>query len=144
MVVTFKKYVIDASVVLAWLLPDEIYKQKASLILEKHGRKEILIIAPTLLLFEIVNGLNASVLSRRISLDSGEKLLTIYKDFEVSLIPPLEKDVLFLADEFHISSYDGAYLSLSHQEDIPFITADRKLFRNIKVEKDVIWIEEFS
>ncbi len=52
-----KQVVIDASVVLKWFLTDEEYGQKAMSLLGQYISNELDILAPSLLEYEVMNGL---------------------------------------------------------------------------------------
>ena len=52
-----KRLVIDASVVLKWYLTDEEYGEKALNLLTKYISNELDFLAPSLLEYEVVNGL---------------------------------------------------------------------------------------
>lgn len=143
--VIVKTFVIDASVVLAWLLPDEMYKPPANRILTSFGQKTIDLVAPTILLYEILNGITASLLRKRIDTLFSEKLLFSYQSLEILLKEPDEKHILEVSAETSLSSHDSAYISLALQKNKPLITADKKLYNTIKknIGKNVIWIEDF-
>jgi len=52
-----KRIVIDASVVLKWYLVDEEYSEKALGLLDQYVSDELDILAPSLLEYEVINGL---------------------------------------------------------------------------------------
>ena len=52
-----KRIIVDASVVLKWYLPDEKYGQAALDILDKYVAYKIEIFVPSLLEYEVLNGL---------------------------------------------------------------------------------------
>ena len=52
-----KRIFIDASVVIKWYLPDEKYGQAALEILDKYVSYEVELLAPSLLEYEVLNGL---------------------------------------------------------------------------------------
>lgn len=140
-----KSYVIDASVILAWLLPDEIYQKTANFILNLHGLGKLSLTAPSILPYEIINGIKTSVLRKRINQKIAFQLLGVFKKTEIKLIGPDEENILDLSIKENLSAYDSAYASLIHLKGKPLITADKKLYDIIKnKKKPVIWIEEFK
>ncbi len=76
-----KRIVTDASVVLKWYLADEEYGQKALRILDKYISNELDILAPSLLEYEVINGLMIAKKRSRIQ----EKKLLLGIDGFVSL-----------------------------------------------------------
>lgn len=139
------EYIIDASVVLAWLLPDEIYQDSANYILELYRKKIFNLVSPALLPYEIINGIRTSILRKRINLSSGEEMIMRYKALDIDFIRPDEKNILQISSGGKISAYDGTYASLIMLRNKNLITADKKLLRNLReIEiKKVIWISDF-
>jgi len=136
-----KRIVIDASVALKWFLADEEYGQKALDILDKYVSKEIDILAPSLLEYELINGLLIAKKRGRIK---EEKILMAADGFtslELNLrnISFFYPKVIEYCSQFNRSAYDSSYLALADDERAPFITADRGLYTAVK--KDLKWVE---
>ena len=136
-----KRIVIDASVALKWFLADEEYGQKALGILDKYVSKEIDILAPSLLEYELINGLLIAKKRGRIK---EEKILMAADGFtslELNLrnISFFYPKVIEYCSQFNRSAYDSSYLALADDERAPFITADRELYTAVK--KDLKWVE---
>lgn len=146
MAATDKTYIIDASVILAWLLPDELYKTAANKILDFYGEKKIRLTAPTLLPYEVINGLRTAIIRRRIKTSVLPTFIKLYKALEIELINPDELYILQTAVRANISAYDSTYATLANTQNIPFITADRKMISSLRkagIEK-TIWITDVS
>lgn len=129
-----KQYVIDASVVLAFLLPDELHRDKARRLFLEDLEGKLKLIAPFLLYYETVNGLRTAILQKRISSQTGKQLL---REFTKLKIPMLRRrdvltEVLQLALDYNISAYDSVYISLAKDEKSQVVTTDKKLFNRIK------------
>lgn len=138
-------YIIDASVVLAWLLPNEIYKRHANAILELYRQKKIEIIAPAILPYEITNGIKTAVLRKRVTKELAYEQIDLYQDLEIKLVAINGRHVLEIAIEENISAYDSAYVSLMTLQKKPLITADKKLYTILLQKKKAVkWIEEFK
>ncbi len=73
-----RRVVLDASVILKWYLADEEYGQKALGLLYQYISNELEILAPSLLEYEVVNGLFVAQKRGRIK---EEKLLTAIEGF---------------------------------------------------------------
>ena len=61
-----KRLVIDASVALKWFLKDEKYGDRAMCLLERFVRGEIDLVAPSLMVYEIINALVIAQMKGRI------------------------------------------------------------------------------
>lgn len=142
-----RRIVIDASVVLKWYLPDEKFSRAALGILDKYVSYEIEILAPSLLEYEVLNGLHIARKRGRIHWDivltavEGFVSLEIEKK-DVSFFYP---EVLHFTGSYELSAYDASYLALAKKEGTLLVTADKNLFN--KVKKGLKWIkrlEDFS
>ncbi|HEV7509927.1 MAG TPA: type II toxin-antitoxin system VapC family toxin [Thermoanaerobaculia bacterium] len=52
---------------------------------------------------------------------------------------------LDLALEYGTSAYDASYVALSHQLNLPFVTADEKLIRKLEGSgTDAVWLGDFG
>jgi len=70
-----KYAVVDASYILSFLLPDE-NNPKVDVIVEEHARDICTLIAPSILKFEVLNGLSIACKRKRISQVKALKLIT--------------------------------------------------------------------
>lgn len=118
-------FVVDASIVAAWLLPDESNElaEKARLAMSSEDA-----LAPDLLLHEIRNILVMSERRNRVTADGAANLLVRLR--RVPLIIVEMKDdlgILQLAREHRLSGYDATYLALAVAQDTALVTLDRKL-----------------
>lgn len=73
-----KSAVLDASVILKWYLLDETYGQKALDLLHKFITKELNILSPSLLQYEVINGL---IIAQKRGRMREEKILTAIEGF---------------------------------------------------------------
>jgi len=124
-------YVLDASVVVKWFVEEE-GKEIALSIRDKFWRREIDIVVPDLLLYEISNALrynpNLNEQDVKNAVDS-----IINMGIRI-LIPSGEilKKAIDMSFLYGISLYDAYYVALADELKIPFITADKKLFDKVK------------
>ena len=122
--------VLDASVVLKWLFPEENGETR---FLEEHLSGENPVAVPELFFYEVSN-----VLATKTSLPLGSvrQGLDFLADLELETYS-FGREEYHLAAEmarrYGISAYDAAYIALAQRLGCPFFTADRKLFRKIKV-----------
>lgn len=118
--------VIDASVVLGWLMPDEGGALPAGL---------AAFIAPDLLAYEVSNALAMAV--RRGRMDPGETapILAAFDRLAITYHPPPPMgDLLALAAAHGLSAYDAAYLALAKTEAAPLATFDKALAAAARAE----------
>lgn len=119
--------VIDASVVVKWFV-NELYSEKALQLKEEQKRGETLLIAPELLFIEVFNALIRKEKNEKIMLQVNEALenmeLKIIKSNHSILMKSLQ-----LSFKYNITIYDALYVAIAQVHGIPFITADKELFK---------------
>lgn len=117
--------VIDASVALAWALPDESspYAEAALIVAEQEGMR-----VPELWAREIANGLAIAYNRKRINLDDSDIFLAALSglNIEVEQMPPVEliRDGLKSAIGFGLTAYDAAYVELALRDRLALATLD--------------------
>jgi predicted nucleic acid-binding protein len=134
-----KRAVVDASVILKWYLLDEAHGAQALALLQQCTARELEILAPSLLTYELMNGL--VIAARRARLED-----TISLSFNGFISLGIRfYDISFFADKmlqycqiYGRSAYDSSYLALAEQEGVDLITADERLFNS--VQKDLPWV----
>ncbi len=129
-------FVLDASVTLARLVPDEMLSPSSMKAIEQEA-----IVVPALWPFEVANALE--VMRRRGRLD--EPALADALSLLDSLAPEIELvsavrcwgSVSGLARQYRLSVYDAAYLELAKRRRLPLATLDdalRKAARRARVK----------
>jgi len=138
-----KRIVIDASVVLKWYLDDEDNSRPALSLLERYVSQELDIIAPSLLGYEVINGLAIAKKRGRIRADKLQMAVQGFMDLEISQkhISSFYPKVIHFYNIYNLSAYAASYLALADEESIPLITADERLYNTVK--KDLQWIKRF-
>jgi len=124
-----KTVVVDASVVLRWFLPDEECGVKALALLESYVREEIRMVVPSLLGFEVLNGL--LIASRRGRLEIGTALQA-YRGFQALGIEVADMgadgpEILRIGAQTGLTAYDAAYIALARREKADQLTNDARL-----------------
>lgn len=136
-----KGIVVDASVVLKWYLDDEKYGQKALYLLTKYISNELDILAPSLLEYEVINGLIIAQKRGRIK----EEMIHTAVDGFINLGIRLKNLYSFYTRTLHYckvynrSVYDASYLAVAEEESMPLVTADEGLYNAVK--KDLKWVK---
>jgi len=133
--------VLDASVVLKWYLTDEELGVKAISLLGEYVSNELDILAPSLLEYEIMNGLMIAQKRGRIK---EEKILSAIEGFDnlginLSSLSHLYLQIIHFCKTYNRSVYDASYMALALDEGISLITADEGLFNSIR--KDLKWVK---
>ncbi|MDD4859027.1 MAG: type II toxin-antitoxin system VapC family toxin [Dehalococcoidales bacterium] len=138
--------VVDASVVLKWQLDDEdCVSQATALRDDYYARGAITLIAPQLLLYEVVNGIATATRRKRLTPDKAieamDNLLVL--GIELREVEPLK--VLEMALRHDLAAYDAAYLTLAEAESCDLWTGDRAFYQAIKEESShVRWIGDYA
>ena len=140
-----KRLVIDASVALKWFLRDEKYGNRAMGLLDRFVRGELELAAPSLMFYEVINGL---VIAQRKGRIAEERVLASISGF-INLgiafvdVTGLEARVLNFCQIYDRSAYDASYLAVAEQESIALITGDERLYNSTKGKAEwVKWIGE--
>ena len=139
------KLVIDASVVLKWFLRDEKYGDSAMSLLERFVRGEIELAAPSLLVYEVINGL--VVAQRKGRIDEEKVLASISGFINLGIqfvdVAGLEARVQHFCRAYDRSAYDASYLAVAEQESLALVTGDERLYNSIKGKATwVKWVGE--
>jgi predicted nucleic acid-binding protein len=123
------EWVLDASLALAWALPDETSIQ-AERFLNRLTAKDVLWV-PSLWWVEIANALIVAERRKRLTEADGTRLKKLYGDL------PMKTDVLsgpdfierlhHLAKAYTLSAYDAAYLELALRRGLGLATTDLHL-----------------
>jgi predicted nucleic acid-binding protein len=117
--------VVDASVVLQWLVERPAAPWRA--LLEAHREGTEPLAAPELIHYEVTN-----VLVRKLglpvddALDAWERLLALEIE-TYTLAAEQYRESLRLAHDEKVTVYDASYLALARELRAPLVTADRKL-----------------
>lgn len=138
-----KQVVLDASIILKWYLPNEEFADKALSYLQQIVNNQIEIICPSLLPYEVLNGLLIAQRRGRIepevTITAMEGLLEVGLSLEDTF--QNYEDILSFSQLYQRTAYDAAYLSLAKGRNIDLITGDIRLYNAVKHELNwVKWI----
>lgn len=136
-----KRIVIDASVVLKWFLADEEYSQSALALLDKYVFFELEIVAPSLLEYEVLNGLQVARKRGRIPKDKTIMAVEGFLGLEIEKkdISPFYPRIMHFSETYNLTMYDASCLAVADEEGIELVTADKNLYNRVK--KDLKWIK---
>lgn len=140
--IRFSKLIIDASVTVKWFSIEE-HTQGARFIAEQAQTGKVLLFAPELLLYEVVNALwkgkkfeharLAAALD--LLLESGVELLKL--DRQLGL------EAIRFMISYDLTFYDATYAGLASLMNIPLITTDAKLKAKAK-EIEVLTLKDLK
>ena len=118
-------FVLDSSVALAWLLPDEGSKRTDALA-DRYEHEDGFV--PPVWPLEVGNAMLMALRRKRISKSEFNRFVSALSEspIEVDAGAPLA-DVLALAQQCELSSYDAAYLELAQRRKLPLATLDARL-----------------
>lgn len=115
--------VLDASFVLAWLLPDE----QSAVVEELFADPGSYFLAPDLLRYEIVNALVVGQRRRRIDASEARTALALFNLAPIGLLRPSASSVLELSESHNLSAYDAAYLAVAASQGARLASLDARL-----------------
>lgn len=124
-------FILDCSVAISWLLPDEIYKEEFLNQVTEQGA-----MVPSLWTLEVSNVLLMAQRRQRINIQQRQEALHILSrlpiiiDNNTSQVTWLE--IVDLADRYHLTVYDACYLELALRQDLPLATYDKDLLEGAK------------
>lgn len=131
-----KKLVVDASVCLKWVFEEED-SEKARFLLKQQEKNKLLLLAPQLWEYEIVNGFASAVLRKKVPYQKANKLLKLVLEANLKVISmtDLLMQCLENAKKYQISAYDSAYVTLAAENGIVLISADDRLVEKVGNKK---------
>ena len=121
-------FVLDCSVALAWILPDEGRRQVMAL-LERLGTESAVV--PEVWPLEVANALLIAQRRGRITEKDVARALEDLAALPIQVDQETHRQALqatlTLATKYRLSSYDAAYLELARRIRVPLATLDTKL-----------------
>lgn len=139
-------YVLDASVVIKWFIP-EIYWQQATL-LQRYPESNLHI--PDFAQLECTSILSKKVRRNELQLDQADQIQELLLQMPVQIHPwqNLLLEAGQVAHETYRSVYDCLYLVLANQLNGKMVTADKKLYWALKDSKEwgeyLLWVEDIK
>ncbi len=124
--------VLDASVIIKWVLDDESQSHSALIYRDQHFAGINRIVVPELLFYEIAN-----VLATKTPLSQEEAIeefsLIVESELEGYSLGTKEfSEAIGLSKRFKISLYDSSYIALAAALKCEFITADVQLVSKVR------------
>jgi len=121
--------VVDASIALAWALPDESssYADSVLALVEREGMR-----VPGLWAREVANRLVVAYLRKRITSADESAFLTALSQLSIDVQEPASaltviRDGTAAAMRYGLTAYDAAYVDLASREKLPLATLDNDM-----------------
>ena len=138
--------VVDASLALKWVLPEDHTDEAVALRTRWHDGAESLI-APPVFRPEVTNALHKRVRRGDVSrVQASEAVVYLTASVTIREPPDLYTRAFALAGELRLGAvYDALYVALAESEGCELWTADRRLVRSAQAQMpQVRWVGEVS
>ena len=119
---------VDASFVIAFLMPDEKSKKVEDFFIRLRTKK-IRVISSRMLSFEVINSLKTAVLRKRVKPGLAQKLLQKFLNLNIEEREIDLEGAFDISLDKNLTFYDASYLYLSLKNKVPLLTLDNKLQR---------------
>lgn len=141
-----RRLVVDACIVLKWQLDDEDHLANAVALRDDSLIEETVELnAPTLLVYEIANGIHSAARRSRLTPGVAREALSNLMDCDIQLHAPDVGRILSLAQQHGITAYDAAYVDLADRLRVELWTADRPLYDAVAGRCPwVRWITDYA
>ena len=116
---------VDASFILAYLLPDEVFS--ADTLIKRFKAGQTAFISTQLLPFEVLNSLKCALKQKRIIAFQVGVLSRRFLEMEIELLPVEFIEVFKLAEKKNLTIYDAGYLWLAKSRKVKLQTLDKQL-----------------
>ncbi|MEM2028292.1 MAG: type II toxin-antitoxin system VapC family toxin [Candidatus Bathyarchaeia archaeon] len=139
------RIVVDASVVVKWIIPGEPWEEQARAIAEKIVSGVVEAYAPHLLLYEVASAILKSILIGAIRLSDGIEALEALEHLGISVQTigwSDLKEILELAVTTKLTIYDSVYLHLTKKIGAQLITADSQLKQKGENVTEIILLKD--
>lgn len=127
-----RKFVVDASVCLKWVFEEED-SQIARSFLQEYEKRSLLLLAPSLWEYEIINALAVGVRRKKILPRRANQMFGALWEARPQLIElsDMGKPCLDCALRYGLSGYDSAYVTLAKENHIVLVSSDVRLVRTV-------------
>lgn len=139
-----KLYVLDASVAIKWILPEEHepFSANAKEVMTLASNGELGLVVPDIFWAELGNVIWKAVRSGRIDRESAAKAMDALMSIDVQEMATRDfmASALRIAIDSRIAVYDACYVELANRLDIALVTADQSLYLKAASTLPVLWI----
>jgi predicted nucleic acid-binding protein len=127
-------FVVDASVVAKWYLPDEADAWQARVVRQDWERGTLDLVAPTLIRVEVPRALQLAVRDGRVAGQTGGALLENFLSLDLPCVPSVElvRDAFRIASTYRVALYDALYCALAEQIGWQLLLTDERLIQRLR------------
>lgn len=141
--------VIDASVFLRSVFEDEEGHTQALAVMKDHAFGTLQLVAPTLLPYEVTNGILLALQGKRparsLSQKDAERIMANFRELRIHTETVEPEKLIPLAQAYQRTAYDAAYLALAEREGLTLITGDKRLYNAVKEKLPwVQWVGNYT
>jgi predicted nucleic acid-binding protein len=140
------QYVVDASIVVKWVLPGEPYEENSVKLKEDYLSGIINLSAPSFLVQEVANSVWKAITRGRIIQADAHEALKVLQGMCIDLheLNWVEiSEALDIASKLNLPIYDASYLLLSEKLKTQVVTADDQMYQKAKVSFKVLHIKNY-
>ena len=124
--------VVDASVAAKWRLNDEELVDEAGLLLDQHLAGGMILLAPSLIRYELANTFEQARRAGRIS--EHDVIIAMRDFFAFRIHAPDDSDALIesasrVAARLGLSVYDATYVAFAEELGVTLVTNDREILQ---------------
>lgn len=117
--------VVDASVWVARLVPQDVFHTDAKAWMEAQRDADVELISPALMLAEVAGAISRRTGDPKLGLKAIERLERLPRLRQVELDRELAREAAQLASELGLRGADATYAAIAARLDIPLVTLDR-------------------
>lgn len=142
---TARSVVVDASVALKWIFDDEDAVAQAVALRDDAIEGRFGLMAPSLWLYEVANGLVSAERRGRLDTRAGRDGLTHFMALGIELVDPEPTTTYEKAVAYGVSAYDAAYVALAETLETSLWSGDRSLCNAVKDPLGLVhWIGDYA
>lgn len=125
--------VIDTNIAIKQFINDPLTEKTNQLFAHLDHDPSARFFVPDLFYIECTNVLRKYVRANLYPAESVESDLIDLKALRLISLPTkaLMVEAAQISSEYAVSAYDGSYMALSHQAQVPFLTLDKRLFNSL-------------
>jgi len=138
-----RSYVIDASVVVKWVIDDEDHVEQARALRDAcliDGAVEFH--APELIVYELTNAIRTAAVNKRLPRDLASDALAVLLNAPIELHEPDPMTALDVGMRMMVSGYDASYVALSDALGVECWSGDERLVR--ACERPAPWVRSIG
>jgi predicted nucleic acid-binding protein len=126
-------FVIDNSVVMSWCFKDETSKYTDAML---DYLEQATVYVPAIWPLEVSNVLLVAERRKRLSQSDSSRFISLLLELPIIVEPEsperMLSEILALAREYKLSSYDASYLDLAMRKGLPIATTDKNIISAAK------------